>query len=187
MDSWPSGLGSHLNAVTSRVQILARAYWWDPKKVETAIHGCLHISTSNNSRWHGVSNLLILPISSTTVILSAMSNYRHIQLAHPFNKICSVYFTQSIIHSRLLFMKHLLGTSLSLLTGYDVTSWKGRFPSIYPCICPRPPVRPSSSNWFIPHYPPPFLNDATLIISPFPPVIMCYRALNFSKYIIKLT
>ncbi len=40
--SWPSGLDSCLTALTSRVQILAGACWWDSEKVETAVNVRLH-------------------------------------------------------------------------------------------------------------------------------------------------
>ncbi len=47
----PSGLGIHLAAVTSRVQILARACWLDPKIVETAFNAHLTFFTISGNAY----------------------------------------------------------------------------------------------------------------------------------------
>ncbi len=51
-------LGSHLTAVTSRVQILAWACWWESTNIETIVHVYFHTRFV-------LRNLLILTLSST--------------------------------------------------------------------------------------------------------------------------
>ncbi len=72
MDSWLSGLGSRLAAVSSRVQILARACWWGPKKVDIAAHVYLNIFTTVTNH---LTSLWDLSVRFSEQVCKSYPNY----------------------------------------------------------------------------------------------------------------